>query len=98
MFARPALFASAGFGERVSALQFGQFLFQVHGRDYNEQWAEEPREFAIPGSPSKVTEVLATKIPTWAKRYPPAGHDLGGGVLLPTNPLSLYQPDAFCHL
>ena len=34
VFARPALFASAGFGEGVAALQFRQFLFQIHGRDY----------------------------------------------------------------
>ena len=39
VFAGAALFASAGFGERVAALQFGQFLFQVHGRDYKQRAA-----------------------------------------------------------
>ena len=34
VLARPALFASACFGQRVAALQFGQFLFQIHARDY----------------------------------------------------------------
>jgi hypothetical protein len=37
MLARAALFASAGFGERIAALQFGQFLFQVHGGDYKQR-------------------------------------------------------------
>ena len=35
VFACAALFASAGFGEGVAAFQFSQFLFQIHGRDYN---------------------------------------------------------------
>ena len=34
VLARAALFAAASFGQRVAALQFGQFLFQIHGRDY----------------------------------------------------------------
>ena len=34
VFARAALFASAGFGERVAVFQFRQFLFKIHARDY----------------------------------------------------------------
>jgi hypothetical protein len=36
VFTRPALFASAGFSERVTALQFGQLLFQVHAVNYKQ--------------------------------------------------------------
>ena len=36
VLALAALFAAAGFGERVAALQFGQFLLQIHGRDYKQ--------------------------------------------------------------
>ena len=52
VLARPALFASAGFGQRVTALQFGQLLFQVHGRDYKQRAGDEGR---IVGSPHDVT-------------------------------------------
>jgi hypothetical protein len=57
VFAGAALFASAGFGERITALQFGQFLFQVHGRDYNQRAGDEGR---IAGSPHDVTGALAS--------------------------------------
>ena len=34
VLARPAFFTSARFGKGVAALQFRQFLFQIHARDY----------------------------------------------------------------
>ena len=37
VFARAAFFASAGFGERVAPLQFGQLLFEVHAGDYKQR-------------------------------------------------------------
>ena len=39
VLAGAALFASTGIGQRVAALQFGQLLFQVHGRDYKQRCA-----------------------------------------------------------
>src|SRR5271157_255186 len=35
------IFATAGVSQRVTALQFGQFLFQVHGRDYKHVFGME---------------------------------------------------------
>ena len=54
-----AFFASAGFGQRVAALQFGQLLFQVHGRDYKQRVPLNSRCSALGGSPSSVTDALA---------------------------------------
>ena len=39
VFAGAALFAAAGFGERVATLQFGQLLFQIHAGDYKQEGA-----------------------------------------------------------
>ena len=43
VFAGAALFAAAGFGQRVATLQFRQFLFQIHGRDYKVREARAAR-------------------------------------------------------
>ena len=58
VFARAALCASAGFGEGVAALQFGQLLFQVHGRDYNQPASRSVQTIAMRGSRSGVTQAL----------------------------------------
>ncbi len=39
VLAGAAFFAAAGFRGRVAALQFSQFLFKIHGRDYNHERA-----------------------------------------------------------
>ena len=59
VLARPALFASACLGQRVAALQFRQFLFQIHGRDYKQRCGMGAQTIAIAGSLNCVTEVLA---------------------------------------
>ena len=58
MLASAALFASTGFGERVPAFQFSQFLFQIHGRDYKQPASRTNQTIAMMGSRSTVTQVL----------------------------------------